>query len=264
MWQTFELHPLLEIEKFDEKNVPSLKSKEVPRDNRRQPKGRRRLPRHTAEPRLTLAEVKVKGGPAKVLQEVRGTLRRLETRHRQQLRAELAKIYFVATLLREDEDAWLQFVRHAEWDGFSRRPQAGHRNDALRYVVRFAAGFGQSPQTKRAATHRANYWLGLLQPFWDKESAVAEVEQALSTARSLEELGRNRSEDKAEEGGGKAEPGEFSLRLPFKKTAKAIAAGKGGDRFLMRIEVTSVAGKSARVKILGSKRLDGEQSANSL
>jgi hypothetical protein len=102
----------------------------------------------------TVSELRVKGAVVHYLKGVEGDMRRLGSRYREDLRLQIAKVYALACILRDDRDQWLEFCLHPFWG--KRGPRDNDRRASLKYALKMACGAG------RAAQQRASkYWNAL-------------------------------------------------------------------------------------------------------
>lgn len=205
--------------------------------------------RDTASPkRNALAELSAKNGAADILTSLREKLSSLEARHRERLLENAAKIYEVATFLREDGDAWLEFCRHSEWEGFRNSPKNTEQSDALRYSLRMAVGFGDDLESKRAATKRANKFYGALQPFFSQRVPPSKIVDEIKKGGGFENLKRDnaatrRGEDKPSE---KQET--LLLRIPLTLESRGLLKERPPERRMGVIfKVLAVKGKAIHI-----------------
>jgi hypothetical protein len=113
----------------------------------------------------TSEELSVGNGAASALTDLRRDMKTLRGSHWKDIREEVARVYAIAFLLQFDEDAWLDFCRHPDWNGFRGRPKRADCKDALRYALRFAIGF-----SSRAATKRVSKFYNALEPLFRAKS----------------------------------------------------------------------------------------------
>lgn len=198
--------------------------------------------------RNALAELRKKNGAANLLTSLRENLSSLEAQHRERLLENTAKIYEVATFLREDEDAWLDFCHHSAWVGFRNRPKDTSQPDALRFALRMAVGFGYDPESKRAATKRANKFYGALQPFFSQRVPPWEIVAEIKKGGGFETLKRDnaatrRGKDKPSE-----KPETLLLRMPLTSESRGLLKERPPERRMGIIfKVLAIKGKAIHI-----------------
>ncbi|CAM5378401.1 hypothetical protein ATER59S_01693 [Aquamicrobium terrae] len=191
-----------------------------------------------------LAELCKKDGAAKVLTNLRENLSSLEAQHRERLLENSARIYEVATFLREEEDAWLEFCHHSAWVGFRNRPKDTQQSDALRFALRMAVGFGDDPASKRAATKRANKFYGALQPFFSRRvppwKIVAEIKKGGGfEALKKDNAATRRGEDKPSE-----KPETLLLRMPLTPESRGLLKERQKQKLGIIFKILTIKGKT--------------------
>jgi hypothetical protein len=131
----------------------------------------------------------------RMLRELKDKMGGLRKRTRKELNKQLMQIYAVADVLRKDEDAWIDFCEMPEWKDQERlKLTPGKRNDALRYVLRYAVGF-----ESRRATDRVSKYYGALNPSFVARTPAEEIPDVITKGGGLEALrqanARRRSDD---------------------------------------------------------------------
>lgn len=126
-------------------------------------------------------------GAAEYLKGVRSEMLRLLARTDQSLREQLGQVYAAAEYLRDDEDQWQTFCEQDEWLAFKGRPKvnSAHRNDALRFAIRFAVGFDGVRAT--TAVHRYN---AALKAWWSEGVPAAKIPHLLQKQGGIEKMKR--------------------------------------------------------------------------
>lgn len=111
------------------------------------------------------------------LLKVGAEFRTLSAGYKARLRVLVVSVYAIALLLKNDDAAWIRFVRHEDWEKKKGRPQEGYQSDALRYAYRFSVGL-----TGKADAKKANkYYRALITCFNNDipaEEALIKIEQA--------------------------------------------------------------------------------------
>lgn len=111
-------------------------------------------------------EVKKKKKPIKMLLGIREKLKSSVRLDESESHEHATAIYHAALRLRADVDNWQAFCEHNDWKGESFKPQPTDqsRENALRFAVKFAVGFG---------TASNGNWVrklhGLLRNAWEKK-----------------------------------------------------------------------------------------------
>ncbi|MGN6537624.1 MAG: hypothetical protein ACTHKQ_18085 [Mesorhizobium sp.] len=101
-----------------------------------------------------VSKLRVQGGVIKCLEEVEVDMRQLGRRYHESLRRQIAKVYALAFVLRDDQDQWLEFCRHPFWD--KRGPRDKDQPIALQFALKLACGKGRLAQQKAS-----KYWKAL-------------------------------------------------------------------------------------------------------
>ena len=119
-------------------------------------------PSEPSAPALDLVEDLLSLEGDQLIERIAGKLPYMNHRHHAEVRKEIARIYQIALLLSQDEDAWCRFCKASLWEGVRRRPKATELDQALRYVLRVAFGVND-PKSK----HFVHYWIKQCGPLFD-------------------------------------------------------------------------------------------------
>lgn len=176
--------------------------------------------------------------PARALDElarVRGAFKQARQGYREEIYAALAQAYGIAVVYRHDEDPWLDFCRHRDWSGFKGiRPSRSTRQDALRYVLRFAVGFDG-----KSATKRANKLVAALDPAFKKNLSPAAVPGYIREGRGIEALARANAKRKANSS---PTPKLITVRIPMRADSAGLLSQEPGETVSLAITIKAIHG----------------------
>lgn len=119
------------------------------------------------------------------LENLKSSFSTLRGSHRKELRTQLAQAYDLAVFLRDDQGAWIDFCRLAEWRQVRNRPTEANPTDPLGYVLRYAIG-----TVGRAATKKVSKYRKALIGFFDAEVPQQKIVSKIRDAGGLEKLAR--------------------------------------------------------------------------
>lgn len=176
--------------------------------------------------------------PARALDElasVRGALKLARQGYRKEIYTALAQAYLIATVYRHDADSWQDFCQHRDWSGFKgARPNLSKRQDALRYVLRFAVGF-----YGKSATKRVNKLVAALDPAFQKKMPPAEVPDYIRDGRGIEALARTNAKRTASESQASK---LITIRIPVKGDSAKILNQSPGANICLSLTVKQIRG----------------------
>ncbi|TPO13710.1 hypothetical protein [Mesorhizobium sp. B1-1-5] len=121
---------------------------------------------------------------AAILLQLQETFSTIETGYRVRKQQAVLRTYAIASYLRGNHAAWLEFCGRPEWDGRSKRPTPEKSSFALRYALRFAIG------PSDAATKDVSRYFRILRPHFDRQVPVEKVEEMMNEAGGLVALGK--------------------------------------------------------------------------
>ncbi|EJC74365.1 hypothetical protein Rleg10DRAFT_2844 [Rhizobium leguminosarum bv. trifolii WSM2012] len=119
------------------------------------------------------------------LRSVRSEMSNLLSSTDESLRQKLGEVYAAAIVLGEDKDQWQTFCEQEEWQTFRQKPKPtdSHRQNALRYAVRYAVGFdGLSSNNAAYRYNRA------LEGCWKQKVPPAEVPDIIKKTGGVEKM----------------------------------------------------------------------------
>lgn len=201
----------------------------------------------------TIDQMRSKGFAVQKLLEIRDADKKLGKEHRKHLHNNLGSVYAIATVLRDDQDTWLEFCRHSSWEQLPRgRPKHDGSRDALRYAIRLMVGFRDNANTKRASKYyRA------LKPLFERGVKPADVVKKIKKAGGIEKL----ASQNAQQGQSKRPEAklpvlqtrrvEFSVRHPA--PIFHLAHAKKGALILLSVEVLKQTKNLTGLKLIGTQ-----------
>lgn len=121
------------------------------------------------------------------LRSIRTELSNLLESTDESLRQKLGEVYAAATVLSLDKDQWQTFCEQQEWETFRQRPKPidAHRQNALRYAVRYAVGFDGASSNNAAYRYKK-----ALEGCWVQKVAPIDVPKLIKEAGGIEKLKR--------------------------------------------------------------------------
>ncbi|TPW26000.1 hypothetical protein FJU11_16825 [Pararhizobium mangrovi] len=176
----------------------------------------------------------------------------LRAGHRERLYAILGHVFGVASVLKNDEDAWLSLIRNNKWDDLRKRPKPKHRTDALRYALQFVI-----PGSGSGRSRKVSEYYQALNPLFQKDVAATKIPQLLrrkgikkrSRPSSKAEKADTPGEEPSGMSRGENEKGTHGQEpLPTSNTARAFTSEKSNvqpmpDDLFIRIPAGKVARK---------------------
>lgn len=162
----------------------------------------------------------------------RGEVAAMRRQHKQQLRAELVRAFYISCYLRASADAWLDFCRAEEWNGFPRGPKVGDQADCLRYVIRMFVGFKSG-----AATKRASLYYRALNPLFQAGVKTRDVPRIIAEHKGLASLAASHKKDASPASDSSAQD-RRTIRVASNKKASRLQSLKADDvvRLEFRVE----------------------------
>jgi hypothetical protein len=114
-------------------------------------------------------------------------LKRARSAYQTKLDEALTRAYVLALTFKHSHDDWLEFCQQPVWQSFKgRRPVPSDRNDTLRFVLRFLAGFNGA-----SATRRANRYIAALRPAFEDELSPAKLPHYIRKGGGIVALSRS-------------------------------------------------------------------------
>lgn len=164
---------------------------------------------------------------------IRTDLEGADTGYQIMLRRSLAKIYRVALVVHNNNDAWADLCTDEAWTKVQdrNRPRIADRSDALRHTIRFALGFDGPAVTKRVSEINT-----ALEPFFCRKAKVQEVERRLSESGLSQLIKDGRS---SRRGSGSARARQPNVAIGYSDPAlkKAILNSEDGRKITLLTRV---------------------------
>ena len=127
----------------------------------------------------------LKSDASAFLRSIRTDMANLLDSTDESLRQKLGEVYAAAIVLSHDKDQWQTFCEQEEWMSFRQRPKPtdSHRENALRYAVRYAVGFDGSSSNQAAYRYKK-----ALEGCWIRKVAPSEVPNVIKESGGIEKL----------------------------------------------------------------------------
>lgn len=184
------------------------------------------------------------------LNDLRRDFAALRKGHRNNLRRQLVSVYDLATFLREDSSAWVEFCRLDEWKNVRSRPRTANPTNVLRHVIRFIVGFGGDTARKKASKyHKA------LSRFFEEGVPPTEIEQKIREGGGIEKLARANAKQRktadtySEEA---KEMPEITLKLSGEKVKRLLEI-EGALPIRLKIRKMKAKGSTLSARLLSVK-----------
>ncbi len=127
----------------------------------------------------------LKSDASTFLRSIRTDMANLLDSTDESLRQKLGEVYAAAIVLSHDKDQWQTFCEQEEWISFRQRPKPidAHRENALRYAVRYAVGFDGTSSNQAAYRYKK-----ALEGCWSGKVAPSEVPDLIKASGGIEKL----------------------------------------------------------------------------
>lgn len=153
----------------------------------RSPRSDSAVPKPTKPPQLpTVDAVRRDGNAAGALAQIGTVMRSFDARHRQSYNQSVLLLYALAELLRDNEDARLDFCRDKAWAGVKRnRPRHDQPDRMLSCALRLANGLGDNAGSKRASKQ-----FRALGPLFEQGLPLTEIDRRLRDNGGIDGLAK--------------------------------------------------------------------------